>query len=80
MIFKSKLNLIIFTFYVQCVKDTSNLIFHINKLIIDNAKLSVKRPTDQTFGEIKGFSWKNDFERQFIVANLTKTLKAGQIF
>jgi hypothetical protein len=66
------------TIHVQCVKDTSNLIFHINKLIIDNATLSVKSPTDQTFGEIKGFSWRNDYERQFFVANLTKQLKAGQ--
>jgi aminopeptidase 2 len=66
------------TMYVRSVKDTSNLIFHTNKLLINNATLSVKSLTDQTFGEIKAFSWRNDFERQFFVANLTKTLKANQ--
>ena len=61
---------------LTCFKDTSSLVFHIEKLIIDNATITLTSKTDSTFGELKGFSWYNDYQRNFFIANLTKTFKA----
>jgi aminopeptidase N len=58
-------------------KDTSDLIFHINKILIDNSTLSIKSLTDNSFNQINNFKWKNDYERQFFVANLAQTFKAN---
>jgi aminopeptidase N len=60
-----------------CVQDTSNLVLHVNKMLIYNSTLSLKSSTDQSFGELNGFNWYNDFERHFFIANLTKTLRNG---
>ena len=65
------------TMYINCIEDTNDLIFHINKLVINNATLSVKSLTDSSFTEIRGFNWRNDFEREFFVAALPQKLKAN---
>ena len=65
------------TISFSCLEDTNDLVFHINKLEINNATVSVKSITDATFNEVKGFSWKNDFERQFFVASLNQKFKAN---
>ena len=66
------------TISFTCVENTSRLIFHINKLLINGTTLSVKSLSDSSFTEIKGFSWTNDIERQFFVANLAQQFKANQ--
>ncbi len=65
------------TMFFVCIKDTSDLIFHINKILIDNSTLSIKSLTDNSFSQINDFKWKNDYERQFFVANLAQTFKAN---
>ena len=60
------------------MKDTSSLVLHINKLLIDNSSLLLKSSTDKSFTELKAFNWQNDYQRHFFIANLTKPLKAGQ--
>lgn len=65
------------TMYFTCVQDTSDLIFHINKISVDNSTLSIKSATDSLFTDINAFTWKNDYERQFFVANLQKSFKAN---
>ena len=66
------------TISFNCVENTNRLIFHINKLLINGTTLSVKSLSDSSFTEIKGFSWTNDIERQFFVANLAQQFKANQ--
>ena len=68
------------TIYFNCVEDTNNLIFHINKLEINNATLSVRSLTDSSFSEIRGFNWTNDFERQFFMASLPQTFKRNHSY
>jgi aminopeptidase N len=65
------------TISFSCKQTTSSLIFHINKLDIDNSSLSLKSLTDSNFNELKAFNWYNDFTRHFFIANLTSQLKAG---
>ena len=65
------------TISFSCIENTNSLIFHINKLLINNATLSVKSITDSSFTEIKGFGWTNDYKRQFFVANLAQEFKAN---
>jgi aminopeptidase N len=65
------------TMFFMSNKDTSDLIFHINKILIDNSTLSIKSLTDNSFNQINNFKWKNDYERQFFVANLAQTFKAN---
>ena len=65
------------TISFRCIEDTNRLIFHINKLLIVNSTLKVTSLTDTPFTDIVGFSWTNDFERQFFVANLAQTFKAN---
>ena len=60
-----------------CVQATSSLVFHINKLDIDNSSLVLNSTTDISFTTLNGFSWYNDFTRQFFIANLTQSLKVG---
>ena len=61
---------------LTCINDTTLLIFHIEKLIIDNSTISLTSSTDSQFGKLEGFSWYNDFERNFFIANLSKPFKA----
>lgn len=63
--------------YLRCIKDTSSLVLHINKLDIDNTTISVKSLTDQNYGEFIAFNWTNDFQRHFMIANFTKPFKSG---
>ena len=65
------------TLELTCFKGTSSLIFHIEKLDIDNSTISLKSSTDQEFGKLEGFDWYNDFQRNFFIANLTKSFKSG---
>lgn len=65
------------TMYFTCVKETNDLIFHINKISVENSSLLIKSSTDNSFADINAFTWKNDFERQFFVANLQQTFKAN---
>jgi aminopeptidase N len=65
------------TISFTCAQNTNSLIFHINKLLINNSTLSVKGITDTSFPEIKAFNWINDYERQFFVANLAQEFKAS---
>lgn len=66
------------TIDIDCMKDTSKLVMHINEIDVHNSSLSLTSLTDTSFGEIKSFSWYNDFVREFFVADLSKQLKAGQ--
>ena len=66
------------TILFKCVRTTSNLVLHINKLDVDNSSLSLKSLTDSSFTEMKAFNWYNDYTRQFFIANLTQQLRAGQ--
>jgi aminopeptidase N len=63
--------------HFTCVKDTKDLIFHINKILVDNSTLVLESLTDSSYNLINGFSWKNDYERQFFVANLAQSFKAN---
>ena len=63
--------------HFSCKRTTSSLIFHINKLEIENSSLSLKSLTDSSFSELKAFNWYNDFTRHFFIANLTQLLRAG---
>ena len=63
------------TIFFNCMEDTNELIFHINKLEINNATLSVKSLTDLSFTEITAFNWRNDFEKEFLMASLPQTFK-----
>jgi len=65
------------TISFSCIENTNNLIFHINKLLINNSTLKVTSLTDTSFTETVGFTWRNDFERQFFVASLSQTFKAN---
>ena len=60
-----------------CVKDTNDLIFHIHKISIYNSTLAVQSLTDSSFNPVHAFTWKNDYERQFFVANLAQSFKAN---
>ena len=66
------------TILFNCIQDTSSLVLHVNKLDIDNSSLLLTSSTDGSFGELRAFNWYNDFTRQFFIANLTKSFKAGQ--
>ena len=68
------------TMYFECVKDTNDLIFHINKISVDNSSLLIQSSTDASFTDIKMFNWKNDYERQFFIANLAQTFKANNSY
>jgi aminopeptidase N len=46
-------------------------------LLINNSTLKVTSLTDTSFTETVGFTWRNDFERQFFVASLSQTFKAN---
>ena len=65
------------TIYFTCVKNTSNIVLHINNLIINNSTLLIKSLTDQSFGALNSFNWYNDYKRQFFVANLTASFRVG---
>ncbi len=62
---------------LTCYKDTSFLIFHIEKLDIDNSTISLTSSMDTTFGTLEGFNWYNDYQRNFFIANLTKKFRAA---
>ena len=66
------------TIWFKCVRTTSNLVLHINKLDVDNSSISLKSLTDSSFTEMKAFKWYNDYTRHFFIANLTQQLRAGQ--
>ena len=66
------------TISIKCVRTTSSLVLHINKLDVDNSSLSLKSLTDSSFTELRAFYWYNDYAREFFIANLTQQLKAGQ--
>ena len=63
--------------FFASIKDTNDLIFHINKISVDNSTLSIKSSSDSSFSQINNFKWRNDFERQFFIANLAQTFKAN---
>ena len=63
----------------RCVRDTSSLVLHVNKLDIDNSSLILESTTDNQFISLRSFNWYNDFTRHFFIANLTgQTFKANQ--
>ena len=65
------------TIYINCVKTTSSLVFHVRNLTIYNSTLSLKSSTDNTFKDINSFDWFIDYEREFFIANLSTSLKSG---
>jgi aminopeptidase N len=65
---------------INCVKDTSKLILHVKNLVLDNTTLLLRSSSDNSFGELKEFSWYNDYTRQFFIADLPKQLKAGNTY
>jgi aminopeptidase N len=65
------------TISFTCAKPTSSLVFHINRLDIDNSSLKLTSLTDGSFTTLTAFNWYNDYTRQFFIANLTQSFKAG---
>jgi len=63
--------------FFRCVEDTSDLVFHINQVDIDNNTLVVRSLNDNSFTNTSNFKWYRDFEREFFIANLTQKFKKG---
>ena len=61
--------------HFDCNHPTSQIIFHIKNLTLNNATISVSSPTDADLSIV--LPWTNDYEREFFKANFNRNCQQG---